>query len=107
MPTQSLEKNVSLQSLQQTKNFIHRHIGPTPAEIAEMLDTVDARSLDDLIESTVPASILLDAELQLPEPNTEPDALKKLREYATQNRVQKIHDWNGLLRNPCTHGHCP
>jgi glycine dehydrogenase len=34
-----------------------RHIGPSPSEIAEMLETVGAASLDALIDETVPASI--------------------------------------------------
>jgi hypothetical protein len=34
-----------------------RHIGPSPAEMAEMLKVVGVQDLDDLIDQTVPASI--------------------------------------------------
>ena len=34
-----------------------RHVGPSPAEMAEMLEAVGASSLDALIDETVPASI--------------------------------------------------
>ena len=34
-----------------------RHIGPSPAEMAEMLKAVGVSSLDELIDQTVPAAI--------------------------------------------------
>ena len=34
-----------------------RHIGPSPDEMAEMLEVVGANSLDLLIEQTLPAAI--------------------------------------------------
>ena len=34
-----------------------RHIGPSPAEIADMLEVIGVKSLDDLIDQTVPDSI--------------------------------------------------
>ena len=34
-----------------------RHIGPSPAEMAEMLKVVGAKTLDDLIDQTIPESI--------------------------------------------------
>ncbi|MGE4619073.1 MAG: hypothetical protein AAEJ04_04610, partial [Planctomycetota bacterium] len=37
--------------------FEGRHIGPRGVEIQEMLASVGADSLDDLIEKTVPSSI--------------------------------------------------
>ena len=89
MVTKPLENTAPLMALQQTDDFIHRHIGPSPDDIGEMLNAVGATSLDDLMDSTVPASIRLDAELQLPEPNSETDTLAKLREYATGNQVVK------------------
>lgn len=89
MVTKPLDPAMSLASLQQNDDFIHRHIGPSLTDIGQMLETVGASSLDDLMDSTVPASILLDDELQLPEPNSEPSTLDRLREYAEENRVQK------------------
>ena len=37
-----------------------RHIGPSPAEMDEMLQAVGVRTLDELIDQTVPASIRVD-----------------------------------------------
>ena len=48
----------TLDQLEQRNDFIRRHIGPGDADIAAMLRTVGASSLDDLIAKTVPASIL-------------------------------------------------
>ena len=36
--------------------FASRHIGPSPDEIREMLDTLDLASLDDLVDRAVPAA---------------------------------------------------
>ena len=41
-------------------DFVARHIGPTDAEIERMLDVIGAKSLDDLLDQTVPASIRSD-----------------------------------------------
>ena len=89
MVTKPLDVVMSLESLQQNDDFIHRHIGPSSSDIDQMLEIVGASSLDDLVDSTVPASILLDDDLQLPQPNSEPSTLNRLREYAEENRVQK------------------
>ena len=47
-------------------DFVGRHIGPTDAEIEQMLDVIGAKSLDDLLDQTVPASIRSDTPLDLP-----------------------------------------
>jgi glycine dehydrogenase len=63
-----------------------RHIGPSPSEMAEMLKAVGVRTLDELIDQTVPASIrqkdLLDWA-----PLAEHELLAKMREVAAKNRV--------------------
>jgi glycine dehydrogenase len=83
------EKQSTLGSVQKQDDFIHRHIGPSPAEIAEMLRIIGVESVDELIASTVPGSIRLAKELSLGCPTSEADALKKLRSYADKNRVLK------------------
>ena len=52
-----------------------------------MLTVVGVPSLDALIQETVPASILLDAPLDLPGPVTEHGAIARLREIAAGNTV--------------------
>lgn len=67
--------------------FHARHIGPGHAEEGEMLARIGATSRDELIRQTVPAAILRDAPLNLPEPATEADALTELRALAAGNQV--------------------
>jgi glycine dehydrogenase len=67
--------------------FSQRHIGPSPMQIADMLKTVGAASLQQLIESTVPDAILRRDTMDLPAALSEQQALDKLRAIAAQNRV--------------------
>ncbi len=46
-------------------SFARRHIGPSPRDIASMLETVGAKSLDALMAETLPASIRQKAPLDL------------------------------------------
>ena len=47
-------------------NFSTRHIGSNPDQIARMLDALGLRSLDDLIDETIPASIRSQKNFSLP-----------------------------------------
>lgn len=67
--------------------FAARHIGPTPAEQAAMLQTVGASSLDELTDQTLPSAIRVGKPLGLGAGWTETDVLARLRELAGQNRV--------------------
>ncbi|MVA33894.1 aminomethyl-transferring glycine dehydrogenase [Agrobacterium vitis] len=64
-----------------------RHIGPSPAEMDEMLKTVGYDSLDGLIAATVPASIRQSAPLVWGKAMSEREALDKLRETANKNKA--------------------
>lgn len=64
-----------------------RHIGPSESEMAEMLDVVGAKSLDALIDETVPAAIRQKSPLGLDKPLSERAALDKVRTTAKKNRV--------------------
>ena len=46
-------------------DFVRRHIGPSPSDIAKMLETVGAPSLSTLMGETLPASIRQQAPLDL------------------------------------------
>ena len=65
--------------------FSSRHIGPSEAEISDMLQVVGAPTLDALIEQTVPASIRLNQELLLPEARSEEAALADLGRMMGRN----------------------
>ena len=64
-----------LSALEQRDEYLRRHIGAAPEELAAMLATIGAPSLDALIEATVPASIRLPAPLPLADAQTEAEAL--------------------------------
>ena len=81
--------NPSLSALEQNDEFIARHIGPCPTEIAAMLAAIGADTLDQLINETVPAAIRLPADLPLPAPKREHEALATLKTIASKNVVNK------------------
>ncbi|MEE9588899.1 MAG: aminomethyl-transferring glycine dehydrogenase [Hyphomicrobiaceae bacterium] len=64
-----------------------RQIGPSPEEMAEMLRVVDAKSLEHLVEETLPKGIRQAAPLDFGRPLSERGALDKLRDIANKNRV--------------------
>jgi glycine dehydrogenase len=76
-------------SFEHPDRFEHRHLGPGPAEIAEMLAVVRAASLDALVDEVVPSAIRLVRPLSLPPALSEFDYLRHLRATATRNRVCK------------------
>jgi len=81
--------NQPLSVLEQHDEFIDRHIGPCAAETTEMLAAIGAASLDQLIDQTVPAAIRLPADLPLPTPRREHEALADLKTIAGKNVINK------------------
>ena len=81
--------NLPLSALEQHDEFIGRHIGPCATELADMLAAIGAASLDDLIDQTVPAAIRPPADLPLPAPRREHQALADLKAIAGRNVVNK------------------
>ncbi|HKH25451.1 MAG TPA: glycine dehydrogenase (aminomethyl-transferring), partial [Acidimicrobiales bacterium] len=69
------------------ETFADRHIGPSPADVARMLDALDLRSLDELIDQAVPASIRDDKPLAIDDAMSEPEALVHVRALADRNEV--------------------
>ena len=63
-----------------------RHIGPSPSEMDEMLKAVGVKSLDQLIEETIPAAIRQEEPLDWA-PLAEHELLAKMRAVAAKNRV--------------------
>jgi len=69
------------------RSFVPRHIGPSSSEVEDMLSTLGHRSLDELIDKTIPADIRLDRKLDLPPPSTEAEVLAEARSIAARNRI--------------------
>ncbi len=63
-----------------------RHIGPSPAEMADMLEAVGVPTLEGLMAETVPASIRQKAPLGWA-PLSEQDLLARMRAVAARNKV--------------------
>ncbi|MEH2499265.1 glycine dehydrogenase [Bradyrhizobium sp. AZCC 1678] len=68
-------------------DFVRRHIGPSPRDIAAMLDSVGAKSLTELMSQTLPSSIRQKAPLDLGPAFSETEVLSHMRELAAQNQV--------------------
>jgi glycine dehydrogenase len=67
--------------------FVRRHIGPSPRDIAAMLESVGASSLTALMAETLPSSIRQQTPLDLGTALSETEALTHMRELASQNQV--------------------
>jgi glycine dehydrogenase len=74
-------------AIEPAATFARRHIGPSPRDVAAMLETVGATSLGELMAQTLPSSIRQNAPLDLGTPLSETEALSHMRELASQNRV--------------------
>jgi glycine dehydrogenase len=72
--------------------FAPRHLGPTDADVREMLAVLGHSSLDALIDATVPANIRFKGPLALPPALTEQEALAAFRATMSQNEV-----WRSFL----------
>ncbi len=70
-------------------SFKSRHIGPRNNDINEMLKTVNAESLDKLIDETVPGSIRTDKPLNTGSGMSEYEFLNKLRDITSKNKLYK------------------
>jgi glycine dehydrogenase len=77
--------------LNPTDMFAHRHLGPTDADIGEMLALLGLKSLEALTDVTVPRDIQLGRPLDLPPQRGEQAVLRELRELAAENRVYRSY----------------
>ncbi|OHU88474.1 MULTISPECIES: aminomethyl-transferring glycine dehydrogenase [Pseudoalteromonas] len=98
----------SLEQLEQKQDFIRRHIGPSPAQVTDMLNALGVSSVEELIGQTVPAAIRLEQGLNIGESRTEVETLSYLKSVASKNKVFKsyigqgyhpTHVPNVILRN--------
>ena len=71
-----------------TDEFVERHIGPNEEEIKQMLLEIGAKSIEQLLEETIPEAIRLDENLDLPD---------GISEYAFSKTIQKLGRENKLF----------
>jgi glycine dehydrogenase (decarboxylating) len=98
----------TLADLQDSGEFIRRHIGPDASQTSAMLATLGVDSLAELIEKTVPAAIRQETTKHLQSSLPEQQALAELKAIASRNQIFKTyigmgyHDTyvpNVILRN--------
>ena len=93
--------------------FAYRHHGMSAADHQHMLETINAKDLEQLIAETIPEGIRLKSDLAIPSALTEEEFLVKFREIAQKNKVytsyigQGYYDTNlptviqrNILENP-------
>ena len=71
--------------------FEPRHIGPNEEDQRKMLESLNLKSIEEFIYETIPDSIRQEKELDLPAPLSEPEALEKAKNYASQNKIYKSY----------------
>ena len=70
-----------------TGQFVDRHVGPSPDELAVMLAAIGRDSLDSLIDATVPEAIRDRSPLALPAARSESETLAHLTDLAERNET--------------------
>src|SRR5882672_2201762 len=73
--------------LRYQEKFESRHNAPDQHQIVEMLKVTGAKSLNELIDQTVPANIRLARPLNLPAAKSEFEFLKDFKKTASKNKV--------------------
>ncbi len=81
--------------MQPSREFVQRHIGPRPNDIAEMLATVGYDDLETFIADVVPASIRRTEPLNIAAGESEAAVLAELAELAGRNRVFRSYIGRG------------
>jgi glycine dehydrogenase len=85
----------SLSELENSSEFIARHIGIDAADEALMLQAVGASSRRELIDAIVPRSIARSQPMAIPAPVTEAAALAELKAIAAKNKIFKSYIGQG------------
>ncbi|XP_053989014.1 glycine dehydrogenase (decarboxylating), mitochondrial [Hylaeus volcanicus] len=87
--------NVRMESIEKLllrkDEFQIRHIGPREQEQLEMLKTVGYKSLDEMTKAAIPAKILYKGELEIEEPVTEYELLKRITNISEKNDVWRSY----------------
>ena len=84
-----MQSTKPLGDLENSHEFVARHIGFDAADEAHMLSAIGEASRRALIDSVVPRSIARANSMQLPAPVTEAAALAELKAIAKQNKLLK------------------
>lgn len=86
-----MTERTSLQDLQQSDDFIRRHLGPRENEIQEMLAELGLTSLEDLVDKAVPHKIQVEQPIDVDASRSEQETLRYLKSLADENIVAKSY----------------
>ena len=79
----------------QSAEFKARHIGPDENQLNEMLATIGVKSLDELVDRTVPSGIRMHKPLDLPPAMSEAEYLQHIKEVSLKNKVFRSYIGQG------------
>ncbi|MBS1491833.1 MAG: aminomethyl-transferring glycine dehydrogenase [Bacteroidetes bacterium] len=82
-----------------SEKFETRHNAPDARQMEDMLRTVKAQSVDELIEQTVPSAIRLKKPLNLPAAQSEHEFLHHFKKVISKNKIYK--SYIGMGYYPC------
>jgi glycine dehydrogenase len=85
--------------LSPTDTFIDRHIGPSEAEIEQMLGRLGLSSLEALADAVIPADIRMQGSLDIGPARGEAELLASLRE--TMGRNRRVRSFIGMGYHGC------
>ena len=70
-----------------SNEFLDRHIGPSAQDITSMLNSINCKTVDEVISKTVPESILFGNRMNVDEGLTERDSLELATKLAGENII--------------------
>src|SRR6266516_5202432 len=79
----------------QANEFADRHIGPNDEETDEMLEQIGVKSVEELINKTIPKNILIKKDIDDATPMSEFEYLEELKKIAAKNKVYKSYIGQG------------
>jgi glycine dehydrogenase len=80
-----------------SEKFESRHNAPNASQIADMLKVVKAKSVDEVIDQTVPANIRLKRPLNLPKAQSEFEFLNEFKKLVSKNKIYKSYIGTGYF----------
>ena len=80
---------------QDNEQFSGRHIGPRDSDVSAMLRSLGVSSLDELVGQTIPESIRINQDLNLPEGFSEEELLEYVDQISSQNKIFRSHIGTG------------
>ncbi len=72
-------------------NFLQRHLGPDENDMKKMLEIIGVKSLDRLIDETIPSSIRLSGDLDFPDGMSEYEYLQHISELGKKNKIFRTY----------------